>query len=170
MYVELRNVTVNNKVLQAVVHSAWWMPSETDQRLRLVSLLRSATASSLPLWPADTNWAKAYAALGNGLRIDTIRGVITTSSGSEAPRGYRICPIYPGDIVFTTNPVPPLVSTHRRNPIIVTSNDSAAISVKVTKQTNGSSPKTVSLLYSVNSGAFSTLPMTTTQPIQHISL
>ena len=161
MYVELRNVTVNNKVLQA--RGTFSMVDALGNEISDYDWSHYFTlghgTSSLPLWPADTNWAKIYANLGNGLRIDTIRGVITTSSGSEAPRGYRICPIYPRDVVFTTNPVPPLVSTHRRNPIIVTPNDTAAISAKVTKQTNGSSPKTVSLVYSVNNGAFSTLPM-----------
>jgi len=161
MYVELRNVTVNNKVnlgrgTFSVVDALGNEISEYDWT-HYFTLGHGTT--SLPLYPADTNWAKLYAAMGNGLRIDTLRGVISTSSGSEGPRGYRICPIYPGDIVVTTNPVPPLVSTHRRNPIIVTPNDTAAISVKVTKQTNGSSPKTVSLVYSVNNGVFSTLTM-----------
>jgi hypothetical protein len=162
MYVELHNVTVNNKVLQA--RGTFSMVDALGNEISDYDWSHYFTlghgTSALPLWPADTSWTRIYANLGNGLRIDTIRGVLTTSSGSEAPRGYRICPIYPGDIVFTTNPVPPLVSTHRRNPIIVTPNDSAVISVKVTKQTNGSSPKTVSLLYSVNSGVFSTLSMT----------
>ncbi len=161
MYVELRNVTVNNKVLQA--RGTFSMVDALGNEISDYDWSHYYTlghgTSSLPLWPADTNWAKIYANLGNGLRIDTIRGVITTSSGSEAPRGYRICPLYPGDIVFTTNPVPPLASTHRRNPIIVTPNDTAAISVKVTRQSNGSLPKTVSLLYSVNGGVFSTLSM-----------
>jgi hypothetical protein len=161
MYVELRNVTVNNKVNTArgtfsVVDALGNEISEYDWTHFFT--LGHGT-SSLPLYPPDTNWAKTYAAMGNGLRIDTLRGVITTASGSEGPRGYRISPIYPGDIVFTTNPVPPLVSTHRRNPVIVTPNDSVTVGVKVTKQTNGSTPKTVSLLYSVNTGTFSPLPM-----------
>jgi hypothetical protein len=115
--------------------------------------------SSLPLYPPDTAWSRIYAAMGNGTRIDTIRGYITTASGSEGPRGYRICPINPGDIVFAKAPTPPAIASHRRNPVVVTPDSSARISVRVTQQTNGSLPKTVSLYYSANYAAFTALTM-----------
>ncbi len=161
MYVEIHDVTFNNKVNTgrgtfSVVDAFGNEISDYDWSHYFT--LGHGT-SQLPLWPPDSNWAKIYENLGTGARIDTLRGIITTSSGQEAPRGYRICPIYPGDIVFNPNPVPPLITTHRRNPVIVTPDTTATVSVKVTKQTNGSSPNTVSLLYSVNNAPYQTVPM-----------
>lgn len=108
--------------------------------------------------PPDSLWAIKYPAIGIGTRIDTIRGFITTVSGSESPRGYRISPIYRGDIVFGL--VPLAVTTHRRNPVVVTPDSVARISAVVRKQTGGTGAATVSLLYSVNNGGWNTLPMT----------
>jgi hypothetical protein len=161
MYVEFHNVTVNNKVSTSrgtfsFVDAAGNEMSDYDWSHYFT--LGHGT-SSLPLYPADTAWARIYAAMGNGTRIDTIRGYITTASGSEGPRGYRICPMYPGDIVFATAPTPPLISSHRRNPVVVTPDSSAKISVRVTRQTNGSYPKTVQLYYSANYGTFNALTM-----------
>ena len=161
MYVEFHNVTVNNKVSTSrgtfsFVDGSGNEMSDYDWSHYFT--LGHGT-SSLPLYPADTAWARIYAAMGNGTRIDTIRGYITTASGSEGPRGYRICPMYPGDIVFAQAPTPPLVSSHRRNPVVVTPDSSARISVRVSQQTNGSVPKTVQLYYSTNYGAFAALTM-----------
>lgn len=105
----------------------------------------------------DTTWQRIYAGLVPGTRIDTLRGVIATSSGSEGPRGYRIAPLYPGDVVFGF--VPPLLSTHRRNPVIVTPDSVANISVKATVQTGGSAVDSVKLYYSTDSGPFTSLAM-----------
>jgi len=78
-------------------------------------------------------------------------------SGSETPRGFRISPIYrapygPNDVAFGI--VLPSVTTHRRNPIVVPSDSSARISVRVTRQTGGYPLAGVSLLYSLNNGPF----------------
>ena len=108
--------------------------------------------------PPDSLWAIRYPNLSVGTRIDTITGYITTVSGSENPRGYRICPIYRGDIVFGL--VLPSVTTHRRNPVIVPSDSAPRISVVARKQTGGAGIASVSLLYSVNNGSFTSLPMT----------
>lgn len=162
MYVEFRNVTVNNLV--NVPRGTFSFVDALGNELSDYDWSHFFTnghgSSSLPLYPADTTWAKKYLTMGVGLQIDTIRGIITTSSGAEGPRGYRIAPIYPGDVVFSSSPTPPRISTHRRNPVVVTPNDSAAISVKVTRQVNGSLPKTVSLVTSINNTAFTSTPMT----------
>jgi len=55
-----------------------------------------------PTTPADT----AYKVPPAGTVIDTIRGYIATSSGGESARGYRICPMWPGDIVYLTPSLP----------------------------------------------------------------
>ncbi len=89
-------------------------------------------------------------------RIDTIWGYILTNSGSEAPRGYRIAPLLPGDIKYGVSL--PIVSTHRRNPIVVPPDSTPRISVKVTK--GGIGISTVQLRYSVNNAAFTNAAMT----------
>ncbi len=159
-YVELHNVTVDNKVNTtrgtfSVVDNAGNEISEYDYS----HFFTLGHGGSLP-FPADTAWARIYAGIANGRKIDTLRGIIATSSGSEGPRGYRICPLYPRDVVFANLPSPPLVSAHRRNPVVVTPDTTATIGVKVTKQTNGSTPKTVSLLYSANNAAWTSQAMT----------
>ncbi|MCC6395650.1 MAG: T9SS type A sorting domain-containing protein [Bacteroidetes bacterium] len=160
MYVEFHDVVLNNKV--NLGRGTFSFVDASGNELSEYDWSRYFTlghGSSFP-WPADTTWQRIYAAIGNGTRIDTIRGFITTSSGSEGPRGYRIAPIYPSDIVFSEVPTPPLVSTHRRNPVVVTPDSTATVSVRVTQQSGGSLPKTVSLLYSVNYGAFQSVEMT----------
>ncbi len=98
-----------------------------------------------------------------GTKIDTLRGYITTSSGTEANRGYRICPIFPGDVVF--GKIAPGVTTHRRNPVIVAKDSPAVVSAKIYKQTgavvNGANLSSHTLLYSVNNGAWQQIAMPT---------
>jgi len=161
MYVELHYLTIDNKVntSRGTFSAVDTLGNEISEYDWSHFFTLGHGTTSLPLWPADTNWARIYTSMGNGLRIDTLRGFITSTSGGEGPRGFRIAPIYPSDVVFTSNPVPPLITTHRRNPVVVTPDSTATVSVKVTQQTNGSTPKTISLLYSVNNGAYQTLSM-----------
>ena len=48
-----------------------------------------------PTIPGDTSFH--LPPLGAG--VDTISGTILTNSGGENPRGYRICPLFPGDLL-----------------------------------------------------------------------
>ena len=114
---------------------------------------------------SDAVWKVVYPALTAPTGVDTLRGFITTVSGQEAPRGYRISPLYrlpyrPADIKFGV--ILPTVTTHRRNPIVVPPDSAARISVRVTRQTGGFPISSVNLLYSLNNGSFTTLPMTFT--------
>jgi hypothetical protein len=166
MYVELHNLTIDNKVNQdrgtfSAVDDDGNEISEYDWT-HYFTLGHGTT--SLPLWPADSAWSARYAILGPGVRIDTLRGVMTSASGAEGPRGYRIAPIYPSDIVFNPNPAPPLVTSHRRYPVVVTPDSTATITVKVTKQTFGAAAKTISLLYSIDNAAYQTVAMTFVPP------
>ncbi len=158
MLVEFHNLTLTTKVNTnrgtfAAADSAGNEISDYDYS----HYFTLGHGSSIPV-PGDTTWMRIYAGLGTGVRIDTLRGVIGTSSGSEGPRGYRIAPLYPGDIVFGY--VPPLVSTHRRNPVIVSPDSLANISVAARVQIGGSAIDTVRLFYSVDNGPFTPLVMT----------
>lgn len=89
-------------------------------------------------------------------RIDTIWGYVMTNSGAEAPRGYRIAPIFPGDIRYGV--ALPIISTHRRNPVVVPPDSSPVVSCRVTR--GGVGVAAVQLRYSINNGAFTTTAMT----------
>ena len=91
-----------------------------------------------------------------GTRIDTLRGYVLTNSGQEAPRGYRIAPLLPGDIVLGTVTLP-VVGTHRRNPVIVPPDSAPVVSCRVTRGSVGI--ESVQLRYSVNNAAFTPVPM-----------
>ncbi len=159
MYVEFHNLTINNKV--NLTRGTFSAVDSAGNEISDYDMSRYFTLGTQSGWPGlDTTWVAKYATIGNGTRIDTLRGIITTSSGQESPRGYRIAPMYYGDIIFTNVPPPPLVQSHRRYPVVVTADTTATVSVKVVQQLNGSLPKTVSLKYSVNKGAFVTVPMT----------
>lgn len=90
-------------------------------------------------------------------RIDTIRGFISSNSGSENARGYRICPIYPNDVVLGVSR--PSITTVRRYPVIVTP-DSVGRVEAVIKVTPGGKPiASREIFYSINNGSFDTLTM-----------
>jgi hypothetical protein len=112
--------------------------------------LRTGAPTGSPLPYRDPT--STYVMPSVGQIIDTIRGYIATNSGSDANRGYRIYPVFKGDIVFGA--VYPALSTHRRNPIALTPTDSAIITVKSYQQTGGSVPKAVLIHYSLNNGAW----------------
>ncbi len=97
-----------------------------------------------------------YALPAIGSIVDTIRGYIMTNSGQEAARGYRIAPIYPGDIVYGTVTLP-LVNTHRRYPIIVSPDSTPTVACRVTNGNIGIASR--QLRYSVNNGPFVNVPM-----------
>jgi hypothetical protein len=105
---------------------------------------------------ADPTWTTQYPVAGT--LVDTIRGFITTASGSENPRGYRICPIYYGDIVFGV--VLPSITTHRRNPIVVPSDSAARISCRVRQLAGGQAISAVTLVYQLDAATPVELAMT----------
>lgn len=99
-----------------------------------------------------------------GQVIDTIRGYIATNSGSDANRGYRIYPVFPGDMVLGNVLLLPSISTHRRNPIALKSTDSAVVTVKAYQQINGANIKSVTLQYSLNNGSWNQVTVTGPNP------
>ncbi len=85
-----------------------------------------------------------------GAVIDSIRGAMFTSSGTENPRGYRIGPLWPGDLNVGISL--PTVIGHRRFPVVVTDTDIVVIHDTV-RYTSGGYPiyKGI-LMVSLNNG------------------
>jgi hypothetical protein len=103
-----------------------------------------------------------------GAVIDTIRGTMLTVAGGENPRGYRICPIYQGDVVFAVSN--PTVNSHRRYPVMVTANDTVSVQARVV-QTIGVFPipsgypiAQAVLVKSINNGPWISQPMSMITP------
>lgn len=96
-----------------------------------------------------------YVLPATNTRVDTIWGYVLTNSGSEAPRGYRIAPLYPGDIKYGV--ALPIITTHRRNPVVVPPDSTPVVSCRVER--GGAGISAVQLRYSLNNGPFSNLPM-----------
>jgi len=100
-----------------------------------------------------------------GTQVDTIRGFIGTSSGGEASRGYRICPIYPEDVKY--GETRPGINTHRRTPVVVLKDSQATIAVKAFRfgdEFGGVPLSGVKLIYKVNNGSWNEISMTAAQP------
>jgi len=151
MYVEVTGLTVDAKINTSrgtfsAVDASGNEISEYDLS-RFFTLKGTSTDHPFP----DTMWTRLYASMTVGTKIDTMRGVITTASGSENARGYRIAPIYYGDIVFGSTL--PSVTTHRRYPVLVPSDTTPLVTVKAVSQ-SGSALASVVLYFSLNGGAW----------------
>jgi hypothetical protein len=92
-----------------------------------------------------------------GGKIDTIRGVMWVVSGGENPRGYRISPVYPGDLVVGSSY--PLVQAAKRTPMVPKVADSVKVTVRAIPQPKGFPVDSVRLFYAINSGAFTSKRM-----------
>jgi hypothetical protein len=159
MYVEFHNLTIDNNSVNATRGTFSAVDADGNE-ISEYDWSRYFALGTQSGWSiADTAWQRIFPTLAVGMRIDTLRGIIGTASGSEGPRGYRIAPIYYNDLVLSPLPPPPLVSTHRRNPVVVVPDTMPTVSVKVTQQSLGTPAKTVTLYYSVDSGPFQALAM-----------
>jgi|GEM_PF-1519627 len=83
-----------------------------------------------------------------GAVMDTIRGTLGCTSGGEVVDGYRIIPLFPGDIVWGVTL--PLASEHRRYPVIVTPNDSVQVQVSMAKEQGGLPLYKIVIVKSIN--------------------
>jgi hypothetical protein len=151
-YVQMTNLKVS-----AIVNSTNGTFAMQDVQGNEIAMLDASMWFTLRV---HRNAASTYAMPSIGQVVDTIRGYISTNSGSESARGYRINPAFVGDIVF--GPAYPGFSTHRRNPVALTSTDTAVVSIKAFGQAGGSGVKTVVLNYSLNNGPW--IPDTMTGP------
>lgn len=154
--VEFHNLTIDSKFTSS---TGRYVFSAVDIDGNEVTLYDASKYFTTAARAADSTWSKKMDSITPGLRIDTMRGYMTTTSGQSAGRGYLISPVYPGDIVFSALPAPPLASTHRRNPVVVSRDSTPTVSVRVTQQLLGTPAKTVTLYYSANDSAFVSVPM-----------
>ncbi len=143
-YVELTDLTVTGYV------------SQTNGTFSMVDAygneISTLDASEWFTLRAHRDPTSTYALPKQFQRVDTVRGYITTNSGQEAVRGYRIAPVFPGDLVL--GEILPGVSTHRRNPVVVTPVDTPQVSVRAYQQAGGQPLESVVLYTSVNNGPF----------------
>lgn len=144
-YVELTNLTVNS-----------WL-NTTNGTVNLMddygNMISTYDASKWWTLRAFRDPNSPYTAiLPINTRIDTIRGWITTVSGSENPRGYRIAPIDTTDVVIGISR--PQISSVRRYPVIVTPDTAARIEAVIRKSAGGLNVRDRLILYSINNGPF----------------
>ena len=144
-YVEFTNLTVTS-----IVNQANGTFSMVDAYGNEVAMLDASKWFTLRTHRDPTS---AYRAPSVFQKIDTIRGYVTTNSGSETVRGYRISPLFPGDVVY--GKILPGISTHRRTNVVLGPTDTAKISVRAFVQT-GAIGKIAAVLMkkSVNYGPF----------------
>ncbi len=107
-----------------------------------------------PTIPGDTSF---HLPVLQGV-IDTISGTMLSNSGQENPRGYRICPLYPGDLKKGTSL--PTVITHRRFPVIPSSADSVKVHAVVRFTPGGNPIASAHLFFSVENGPWTDKLMT----------
>jgi|GEM_PF-552662 hypothetical protein len=112
-----------------------------------------------PVIPGDSVYIQQiWPKIQIGTLIDTIRGTISSASGQENQRGYRICPLIRGDVVIGVRKIQ--IYSHRRYPVIVTPDSNARVTCIVKEGDNAIN--SVQLFYRTNNGAFQSLAMTAT--------
>jgi len=156
--VEMTNVKVSARVNTA--RGTFMFVDEAGNSMTTYDASRYFTLGhgTVPVPPDSVYLNYVWPRIQTGTVIDTIRGFITTVSGGENPRGYRLAPIYRGDIIIGYQP--PLVTSHRRYPVIVPSDSTARITCIVRE---GENPvNAVQLFYRVNYGVFQPLSMAAT--------
>jgi len=151
LYVEFNNVPVNSYVSAG---NGTFSMVESDNMVSDLDVSKWYTLR------AHRDPSSTYTLPALNTIIDTIRGYITTNSGGENPRGYRISPIFeppPGPDLILGNRLA-VLSNADRSPMVVASDSAPRISVKVTQ---GTFPLTaVTLNVSINWEAFSSTTMT----------
>lgn len=152
---ESQEVMFTNVVVTGIVNTSRGTMSFVDQSGNALSTYDwsyhftiDTTATDRVGNPHDKNY-KPYV---TGQKIDTLRGFIGTTSGTEANRVYRICPMYPEDAVKGLTL--PAVSTHRRYPVIPTQDSTVMVQAKAFQQFGGFLLSSVKLVYKVGDGAW----------------
>jgi len=163
---ESRQVMFTNLTVTAIVNAARGTWAATDESGNTISMYDWSHFFTIGHGTINIPGDSSYKVPPVGSKIDTLRGYIATSSGGEATRGFRICPIFKGDVVYGTT-ILPAITTHRRNPVVPSKDSNVVISAKVYRVTsgigNGALIDTVTVLYRVNNGAWQTVGMSAPQ-------
>ncbi len=154
--IELTNLVVNFVVNAG--RGTWQMTDATGNNIADydASYFFTYGNEANPIMPGDPT----FEAPPLGAVIDTIRGTILTVSGGENQRGYRIAPIYPGDLVTSVS-LPRVIAT-ARTPMIASPGDSVHASARVYRISRGFPIGSVLMYHSVDNGAFVVDTMTYT--------
>jgi hypothetical protein len=147
--VELTNLTV-----VSILNATNGTVNMTDDFGNMISTL---DASKWWTMRAHRDPASTYQTFPVYTRIDTMRGYITSNSGSENARGYRICPLYPNDVVLGVSR--PSIANVRRYPVIITPDSGAKIEAIIKVVPNGKPIASREIFYSIDNSSFDTLTM-----------
>lgn len=144
--VTFTNLTVNSYINQT--RGTWMMNDQSGNYLSDYDASHFFTFANEanPSIPGDPSFQ--LPPLGG--TIDTISGTLLTVSGGENPRGYRICPLFIGDVVYGISL--PTVTTHRRYPVVVSSADTVRIQGRFWQTVGGYPLAQEKLVVSVNNG------------------
>lgn len=154
---EAMRVELTNLLVHSVLNNTNGTFNMVDANGNMISMM---DASKWFTTRGHRDPASDYVLPPIGARIDTIRGYIMTNSGAEAPRGYRIAPLMPGDIVPGISQ--PRMTVALRSPSVVTPDSGVRVSVRAFKILGGYDISSVKLYYSLNNAAFTELNMTYT--------
>ncbi len=163
---ESREVVFTNLTVTAIVNAARGTWAATDENGNTLSMYDWSHYFTIGHGTINIPGDTSYKVPPVGSKIDTLRGYIATSSGGEATRGFRICPIFIGDVKYGTA-IQPGVTTHRRNPVVPSKDSNVVISAKIYRVTsqigNGAQIDSTKLVYRVNSGAWQQVDLTAPQ-------
>lgn len=148
-YVKLTNLTVTSPV--NLSRGTWNMTDQFGNQVSDYDASFNFTFHSdeTPQTVPDTSITHFHLP-PTGAVIDSIKGFITVASGGENTRGYRIAPLFIGDVKYGTSK--PNLFAHRRYPVIVSSLDSVAVQARAVKIAGGLNIGSVHLFYSTNGG------------------
>jgi hypothetical protein len=145
--VKIDNLTINSYVKQS--RGTWDMYDAAGNKIADYDASHYWTVGNeSPVIPGDTSFHLPPV----GAVIDSIKGTLLTVAGGKASYGYQICPLYPGDVKYGITL--PGVSTHRRYPVVVTSDDTVIINATAKQLAGGYPITSVQLFKSLNYGAW----------------
>jgi hypothetical protein len=147
--VELTNLTV-----VSVLNGTNGTVNMTDDFGNMISTL---DASKWFTMRSHRDPASSYQTYPLFTRIDTMRGYITSNSGAENARGYRICPLYPNDVKIGV--ARPSITSVRRYPVIVTPDSVGRVEAVIRMIPGGKLIASRQIYYSINNAPFDTLTM-----------
>ena len=116
----------------------------------------SFTSSETPPTIPDTSVTHFHTPLV-GQKIDSIKGYLSVASGANQLYGFRICPLYPGDVGFGA--IYPIINSQSRTPVYPRAIDSVSVTVQAYAPTGGNPLAAITMYKSINNGPWVGVPM-----------